>query len=134
MNRKSSILLASTTIFVLALTHVNAKAASAHRTLRVKLNYSGVGIVDDKHKMKIESFKADEGVQERVIQKLRGLKSTRDNEKVRGCLCALEQDARAGKNTVPALIDCARAYATIGEMCQVLGGVWGTYKEGASWL
>ena len=53
--------------------------------------------MDDKHKMKIESFKADEGVQERVIQKLRGLKSNRDNEKVRGCLCALEQDARAGR-------------------------------------
>ena len=90
--------------------------------------------VDDKHKMKIESFKADEGVQARIIQKLHELKSKRDNEKVCASLSALEQDVRAGKNTVPALIDCARAYATIGEMCQVLGGVWGTYKEGASWL
>jgi len=90
--------------------------------------------VDDKHKMKIESFKSDEGVQERVIQKLRALKSNRDKEKVRGCLSALEQDARLGKNTVAALIDCARTYATIGEMCQVLSSVWGTYKEGASWL
>jgi hypothetical protein len=41
---------------------------------------------------------------------------------------------RAGKNSVPALIDCVKAYATIGEMCKVLGGIWGYYKEGASWM
>ncbi len=89
---------------------------------------------EDKQKLKIESFKAEEGVQERLIQRLRSLKASRDNEKVQNCLRTLEQEARQGKNTVPALIDCVRVYATIGEMCQVLGKVWGIYQEGATWL
>jgi hypothetical protein len=56
MNRKSSILLASTTVLVLALTHFSSKAAAAHRTLKVKLNYSGAGIVDEKHRIYVLLF------------------------------------------------------------------------------
>ena len=62
------------------------------------------------------------------------VKAERDNEAVSRCLKKLESDVREGKNSVPALIDCVRAYATIGEMCSVLGGIWGYYKEGASWM
>jgi hypothetical protein len=56
MNRKSSIPLASMTVLVLALTHFSAKAAAARRTLKVKLNYSGAGIVDEKHKIYVLLF------------------------------------------------------------------------------
>jgi methylmalonyl-CoA mutase N-terminal domain/subunit len=89
---------------------------------------------EEKEKIKIESFKVDEGVQERAIQKLHQLKSKRDHEKVQNCLRHLEEEVRLGKNSVPALIDCVRAYATIGEMCRVLGSLWGIYQEGATWL
>lgn len=89
---------------------------------------------EEKEKVKIESFKVDEGVHERAIQKLHHLKLKRNNEKVQNCLRHLEEEVRLKKNSVPALIDCARAYATIGEMCQVLGNLWGIYQEGATWL
>jgi methylmalonyl-CoA mutase N-terminal domain/subunit len=89
---------------------------------------------EEREKIKIESFKVDEGVQERAIQKLHQLKSKRDHEKVQNCLRHLGEEVRLGKNSVPALIDCVRAYATIGEMCQVLGSLWGIYQEGATWL
>jgi methylmalonyl-CoA mutase N-terminal domain/subunit len=89
---------------------------------------------EEKEKIKIESFKAEEGVQERAIQKLHQLKSKRDHKKVQNCLRHLEEEVRLGKNSVPALIGCVRAYATIGEMCQVLGSLWGIYQEGATWL
>jgi len=89
---------------------------------------------EEKEKIKIECFKVDEGVQERAVQKLRQLKSRRDNEKVQNCLHHLSEEVRLGKNSVPPLIDCVRAYATIGEMCQVLGNLWGTYQEGAIWV
>lgn len=85
-------------------------------------------------KIKIECFKVEEGVQERVIESLRRLKSDRDNDLVKKCLGQLKKEVRAGKNTVPALIECARAYATIGEMCEVLGQEWGYYQEGALWI
>ena len=30
---------------------------------------------------------------------------------------------------MPALMECARAYASVGEMCDVLRAVWGVYRE-----
>jgi methylmalonyl-CoA mutase, N-terminal domain len=89
---------------------------------------------EEKEKIKIECFKVEEAVQERVIDKLNRLKAERDNREVERCLHQLDQEARLGKNLVPALIDCVRAYATIGEMCQVLGNIWGIYQEGATWI
>lgn len=89
---------------------------------------------DDGEEVDADCFKAEEGVQERIIEKMQQMKSERDNDEVARCLRNLESDVRAGKNSVPALIECVRAYATIGEMCQVLGGIWGFYKEGSSWM
>jgi len=87
---------------------------------------------EKEEKVKIECFKVEEGVQERVIKRLHLLKSERDIKEVERCLRNLDREVRLGKNSVPALIDCAKAYATIGEMCQVLGKIWGYYQEGTS--
>jgi methylmalonyl-CoA mutase N-terminal domain/subunit len=89
---------------------------------------------DEEKKLDIQRFKVDEGVQEGVIENLHRLKSERDNEKVERCLKNLEQELRIGRNSVPALLDCAKAYTTIGEMCQVLGDINGYYKEQAIWI
>jgi methylmalonyl-CoA mutase N-terminal domain/subunit len=42
---------------------------------------------------------------------------------------ALEEGARGSANTMPLLVEAVRAYATIGEMCDTLRGVWGEYEE-----
>ena len=84
--------------------------------------------------LKIDCFKVDEGVQDRAIEKLHQLKVERDADEVEQCLGELEMAVREGRNTVPALITCARAYATIGEMCGVMGKEWGYYQEGALWI
>jgi len=89
---------------------------------------------EEKEKIKIDCFKVEEGVQKRAIEKLHQLKAERNNGEVERCLRQLDQEVRRGKNTVPALIDCALAYATIGEMCRVLGKTWGFYGEGARWI
>ena len=81
-----------------------------------------------------QSFKVEEGVQERIIENLLHLREGRNNDEVDRCLRNLENDVRAGKNTVPALVECVKAYATIGEICKVLGNIWGYYTEGASWM
>jgi len=89
---------------------------------------------EEKEKIKIECFKVEEAVQERVIEKLHRLKAERDNREVERSLRLLDQEVRLGKNLVATLIDCVRAYATIGEICQVLGNIWGVYQEGAAWI
>ena len=89
---------------------------------------------EEKEKVKIDCFKVEEGVQGKVIEKLNHIKTERNKGEVEKSLRRLDQEVRLGKNSVPALIDCALAYATIGEMCQVLGNIWGFYHEEAKWI
>src|SRR3954466_2498814 len=71
----------------------------------------------------------DESTGDRQLARLQALKQTRDNEKVRRTLDALKETARGKGNTMPPLLDCVRAYATVGEMCDALREVWGEYEE-----
>lgn len=59
MSRKSAILSASMTVLILALTQVRVEGAAAHRTLKVKLNYTGAGVVDKNHKIYVLLFDAN---------------------------------------------------------------------------
>ena len=57
------------------------------------------------------------------------LRATRDNDRVRRSLDALAETARGRGNTMYPLLECVRAYATVGEMCDALREVWGEYEE-----
>src|SRR5215468_6115522 len=56
----------------------------------------------------------DETVAEEQTARVSALKATRDNEKVRATLAALKQTARGEQNIMYAILDAARAYATLG--------------------
>jgi methylmalonyl-CoA mutase N-terminal domain/subunit len=71
----------------------------------------------------------DEKTAERQVSKLRELRRSRDGDAVRRALEALKRGAEGTDNTMPLLIDCARAYATLGEMCDALRDVWGEWTE-----
>jgi len=81
-----------------------------------------------------------EGVGERQKEKLKALRARRDNDVVHRALEALKHAAAqtpdaghdgkiSGANTMPFIIDAVRAYATVGEICQALREVYGTYEE-----
>jgi methylmalonyl-CoA mutase N-terminal domain/subunit len=63
------------------------------------------------------------------LARLEELRKTRDNDAVRRTLDGLRDTARGRGNTMPAILDCVRAYATVGEMCDALRDVWGEYEE-----
>ena len=63
------------------------------------------------------------------LQRLEQLRRSRDNDAVGRSLDTLRQTARGQGNTMEALLDCVRAYATVGEMCDALRDVWGEYEE-----
>ncbi|MFH0823914.1 MAG: methylmalonyl-CoA mutase family protein, partial [Pseudomonadota bacterium] len=63
------------------------------------------------------------------IATLKTLRLTRNNRDVSRSLKALEQAARDGSNVMPALVECCRAYATVGEMTEVLRDVFGEWNE-----
>jgi methylmalonyl-CoA mutase N-terminal domain/subunit len=65
------------------------------------------------------------------LARLEELRRTRDDDAVRRSLDALQAAARGTDNTMYPLLDCVRAYATVGEMCDALRDVWGEYQEKA---
>jgi len=70
-------------------------------------------------------------VQRRQRQRLADLRQSRNPEAVSRALEALRAAAQDGLNTMPKFVECARAYATLGEMCGVLAEVFGVYEEPA---
>jgi methylmalonyl-CoA mutase N-terminal domain/subunit len=71
----------------------------------------------------------DESVAEAQTASVAALRATRDNEKVRAALSGLQEAARGSANVMYPILDAARAYATLGEMCDALREVWGEYEE-----
>jgi methylmalonyl-CoA mutase N-terminal domain/subunit len=71
----------------------------------------------------------DETTADTQLARLEALRRTRDNDAVRGALDRLRDTARGAGNTMYPLLDCVRAYATVGEMCDALREVWGEYEE-----
>jgi methylmalonyl-CoA mutase N-terminal domain/subunit len=71
----------------------------------------------------------DDSTANRQLTRLEELKKRRDNDAVRRTLDALQSAARTHENTMYPLLDCVRAYATVGEMCDALRDVWGEYEE-----
>jgi methylmalonyl-CoA mutase N-terminal domain/subunit len=81
----------------------------------------------------IQIHEMDPGVRDKQIRRLQEVKRNRDGEKVRKTLEELGKAAQARKNVMPWLLDCARAYATTGEMVKVFKEVYGIHRE-ASFL
>ena len=77
----------------------------------------------------IEILYIDDTTADLQLQRLAELKRSRDNDQVRRTLDALKAGAQGTANTMPLLLDCVRAYATVGEMCDALREVWGEYEE-----
>ena len=77
----------------------------------------------------VQTLYIDETTAEKQMGRLTELKRTRDPAAVARALDALRQTARGTGNTMYPLLDCARAYATVGEMCDALRDVWGEYEE-----
>jgi len=73
----------------------------------------------------------DEAIAKRQQEKLAALKKKRDKARVLQTLDALGGASGTDQNLMPYILECVRAYATLGEMCDVLRKVFGTYEEPA---
>jgi methylmalonyl-CoA mutase N-terminal domain/subunit len=77
----------------------------------------------------IQTLYIDEGAGDTQLAALAQLKRTRDGDRVRRALDAMRDAAVTDRNLMPPILDAVRAYATVGEMCDVLREVWGEYEE-----
>ena len=78
----------------------------------------------------LEILKIDAALEATQIERVTSLKGRRDSAKVEQRLAALKQaSARDGINLMPTILDAARDYVTMGEMCDAWREVWGTWRE-----
>ena len=82
---------------------------------------------DDKHETEITEIGME--VEEKQKEKLKKLKQERDNHKVSELLNEVRNVAKSEENIMPVLIDAVKAYATVGEVSDVLREVFGEYRE-----
>jgi methylmalonyl-CoA mutase, N-terminal domain len=81
----------------------------------------------------IELLEIDETSGKHQSAKLAALRQRRDNVRVTRTLDSLRHAAEGTENTMPYLLDAVRAYATLGEICDELRSVFGTYTETTHW-
>jgi methylmalonyl-CoA mutase N-terminal domain/subunit len=80
----------------------------------------------------IELLHIDDKVAEEQKARLAQVKAERNNEAVQAALAKVEAAARGTDNMVPPVLEAVKAYATLGEICDVFRKVWGAYREGGA--
>jgi len=76
----------------------------------------------------IPILEMDREGEKRQLERLSRLRRERDNERLSAKLEALRQAARGDENLMPYLLEAVNAYATLGEVCNVLRKVFGEYR------
>jgi len=77
----------------------------------------------------IEILQIDESVAKRQAERLKKLRTTRSNDEVKRRLAALRKAAEGTENLMPFIFEAVKAYATLGEICDAMREVFGTYEE-----
>jgi methylmalonyl-CoA mutase, N-terminal domain len=89
----------------------------------------GVNKYVDEEEPDVELHEYDPGTQVKQIESLRRVKAERSGSEVARTLNALETVTRAKQNVMPVLVDCCKAYCTVGEMADVFRQVFGEFRE-----
>ena len=79
----------------------------------------------------IDTLAIESGVADKQLDSLHRVKSSRDGPAVQRSLAELRRAASTDRNLMPFLLSCVKAYATLGEVCEELKQVFGTYEEPA---
>jgi methylmalonyl-CoA mutase N-terminal domain/subunit len=74
-------------------------------------------------------LRIDRRIQNEQVKRIQNLKSKRDNDAVKGYLAELKEACKRDDNLMPYIVSAVRAYATLGEICNVMRDVFGEYKE-----
>ena len=79
-------------------------------------------------------FRMNQKGEEEQIKNLQSLRRERNHREVEAALAAVKRAARSPDNLVPAILSAVKAYATVGEISNVLREIFGEYKEAVSYL
>jgi len=71
----------------------------------------------------------DEALEGRQVERVRALRARRDAGVHAAALRSVEEAARGGENLMPRILGAVESYATVGEIANVMRGVFGEYRE-----
>ena len=74
-------------------------------------------------------LRVDPAVRTSQIERIKRLRSKRDDNMVEKCLADLKRGAEGNQNLIPLMLGAVKAYATLGETCDVLREVFGEYQQ-----
>lgn len=86
--------------------------------------------VEEEEGKRPDILKIDESTAREQRAHLAKIRSRRDHARHAKALEAVRQACREGQNVMPHLIDAAHADATLGELCDAMREVFGTWREG----
>ncbi|MCU0483346.1 MAG: methylmalonyl-CoA mutase family protein, partial [Chloroflexi bacterium] len=75
------------------------------------------------------TLRIDPEGERRQVEAVRRVRAERDPAAWGAALRRVEAAAVGGENMMPALIEAAKAYATVGEISNVLRAAWGEHRE-----
>jgi methylmalonyl-CoA mutase N-terminal domain/subunit len=92
----------------------------------------GVNAFKTTTKVPIQLLKIDEQVRDDQVARLTKVRAERSAPAVAVALAKVEAAARGTDNLMPPVLEAVKAYATLGEVCDVFRKVWGQYREGGA--
>lgn len=88
----------------------------------------GVNKFESKDVSDTPVLKIDDSIRQLQSEKLKALREKRDNAKAMACLATIREKAETSENLMPAVIDAVENLCTLGEIADVLRGLWGEYR------
>jgi methylmalonyl-CoA mutase N-terminal domain/subunit len=109
-----------------------AAAASAYQKAVEQEKRVVVGVnryAREDEEVEIELLRIDQQMEEDQKKKVCSLRARRNSRAVNKACKALQEAARKDKNLIPPILEAVKAYATLGEICDVLREIYGEYRE-----
>ena len=89
----------------------------------------GLNSFQNEEEAEIETLVISDEVALKQVERLAAVRDSRDASAVEESLGRLEQGAAGSENTMPLILDCVRAYCSVGEISDTLRDVFGCYEE-----
>jgi methylmalonyl-CoA mutase, N-terminal domain len=90
----------------------------------------GVNRYEQQQEQPIEILRIDPALEQKQIERVQAVRERRDSGAAEAAVARLKEDAaRDDRNLMEPIMAASRAYVTMGEMCDALREVWGTWRE-----
>jgi methylmalonyl-CoA mutase, N-terminal domain len=90
----------------------------------------GVNRYDVDEEQPIEILRIDPALERKQVERVQAVREGRDSAAAEAAIARLKDDAaQADRNLMEPIMAASRAYVTMGEMCEALREVWGTWRE-----